>query len=108
MAEPLPPKPRRYPRAPLRKGLLVAWKSGARQGLARISTLSLGGLFIHEPNSPPAGTLLQLVFQVPGGEVRARATVRSAEAGEGMGVEFTNMGQEERARLAKLMKDLLG
>jgi hypothetical protein len=107
MAEPLPPKQRRYPRAALHKGIAVAWKSGTLQGVARISMVGLGGLFIHEPNPPPVGAILQLLFQVAGGEVRARAAVRSAQAGEGMGVEFTNMRQEERARLAQLMKELL-
>jgi hypothetical protein len=85
----------------------VAWRSGARQGVARVSTLGLGGLFIHETDPPPVGTVLQVIFRAAGGEVRARASVRNIESGRGMGVEFTQMRQEERARLSQLIKELL-
>jgi hypothetical protein len=43
---------------------------------------------------------------VPGGDVRARAIVRDSQQGKGMGVEFTAMGPEARARLNQLMKIL--
>jgi len=39
--------------------------------------------------------------------VRARAVVRDAQPGKGMGVEFTAMGMEARGRLQRLLKQLL-
>ena len=68
--------------------------------------LALGGLFISTPKPPPNGDIIQLIFEVPGGDVRARALVRDSQPGKGMGVEFTAMGQEARARLNQLMKVL--
>jgi hypothetical protein len=38
--------------------------------------------------------------------VRARAVVRDSQASKGMGIEFTSMGQDARARLHRLMKTL--
>jgi len=48
-----------------------------------------------------------MVFQIPGGEVRARAMVRDSHPGKGMGVEFTSMKPEDRARLHQLLSKLL-
>jgi hypothetical protein len=107
MTGPVFPKPRRYPRASPAQPILVAWRSAARNNIARISCVGLGGLFIHEADPPAPGEALQLVFETPNGQVRARATVRTAQAGRGMGVEFIQMRQEERARLAYMIKKLL-
>ena len=107
MSGPVFSKPRRYPRASPPQRVLVAWRSASRNNIARFSTVGLGGMFIHEADPPPVGALLQLVFDTPNGQVRARATVRTAQAGRGMGVEFTQMRPEERARLAHMIKKLL-
>jgi len=79
--------------------------SGIR-AVSRISVLALGGLFISTPKPPPVGDAIQLIFEVPGGDVRARAIVRDSQQGKGMGVEFTAMGPEARARLNQLMNIL--
>jgi len=52
------------------------------------------------------GTLVKLLFDVPGGEVRARAIVRNNKPGEGMAVAFIDMGYEDRARLNQLVERL--
>ena len=88
--------------------LFAAWKSGSRQNVARVSSVCLGGLFIRETNPPQQGAHLQILFETPSGTVRVHATVRNVVAGRGMGVEFTQMRQEERARLVQLLKQLLG
>ncbi len=100
-------KRRRYPRVGLPKGMLIAWQSGGERIISRVATLGLGGLFISTPNPPAVGEIVNLIFEVPGGEVRARAVVRSSQPGRGMGVEFTAMGHEARARLHRLLKRLL-
>jgi hypothetical protein len=58
------------------------------------------------PKPPGVGDTIQLIFEVPGGDVRARATVRDSQQGKGMGIEFTAMTSEARARLNQLMKVL--
>ncbi len=71
-----------------------------------VSVLALGGLFISTPEPPPAGELIKVVFEIPGGDVRARAVVCDSRPGEGMGIQFTAMTQDARARLNQLMKIL--
>ena len=98
---------RRYPRIRLPKGMLVAWQYGASRGVSRVATMGLGGLFIITPEPAPIGTLVRLIFDLPGGEVRARATVRDMKDGEGMAVAFIAMDHAARARLDQMMKLLL-
>src|ERR1700686_5280789 len=92
-------KIRRYARVGLPKGMLVAWEHSGFRKVSRVSVLALGGLFISTPEPPPSGDTIKLIFEVPGGEVRARALVRDSQPGNGMGIEFTAMRQEARARL---------
>ncbi len=100
-------KVRRYARVGLPKGMLVAWRSGGERIVSRVSTLGLGGLFISTPEPAAVGEIIQLFFEVPDGEVRARAVVRDSQPGKGMGIEFTAMGHEARARLNHLLKRIL-
>jgi hypothetical protein len=86
--------------------MLVAWQHSGGRSVSRISTLGLGGLFISTTDPPPLGALLKIVFDVPGGEVRARAIVRNIKPGEGMAVAFIEMGYGDRARLDQLLKKL--
>jgi len=97
---------RRYVRIKLPKGKLVAWEYGGSRQVSTIRVLALGGLFISTPNPPAKGEAIRLVFDVPDGEVRARATVRDCQPGKGMGIEFTHMRPEARAKLHLLVKTL--
>jgi hypothetical protein len=97
---------RRFARVTLPKGMLVAWQHSGGRAVSRISTLGLGGLFISTSEPLPIGTLIKIVFDVPGGEVRARATVKNIKAGSGMAVAFIEMGYGDRARLDQLLKKL--
>ena len=71
-----------------------------------VVNLGLGGLYIRTVEPPPAGTCIQLLFDVPAGEVRARAVVQRSQAKKGMGVKFVAMQQEDRARFAGWLKHL--
>jgi hypothetical protein len=99
-------KARRYIRIGLPKGMTVAWQAGGARIVSRIGTLGLGGLFIYTKQPATIGEILKLVFDVPGGEVRARAVVRSVATRKGMGIEFTAMQPEARARLTQLLRRL--
>ena len=99
-------KDRRYTRVELPKGMLVAWEHYGRRKVSRVQVLALGGLFISTAAPPPVGDMIQLIFEVPGGDVRARAMIRDSQPGKGMGIEFTSMESEARARLNRLMKVL--
>lgn len=106
MAATKSPSLRRYPRIGLPRGMSVAWQAGGERVISRVGTIGLGGLFIYTKKSAAVGDVVKLVFDVPGGEVRARAVVRSYEPGRGMGVEFTAMQLEARARLTQLLRRL--
>ncbi len=85
------------------KGLRVAWQATTQRSVSRVETLGLGGLFICTAEPPAVGTIIQLLIDMPGGEVRARAIVRNVKPAEGMGVEIMSMRQEDRARLGRFL-----
>jgi hypothetical protein len=97
---------RRFLRVALPKGMLVAWQHSGQRSVSRVATLGLGGLFIATPDPAPVGALVKLLFDVPEGEVRARAIVKNVKAGQGMAVAFIDMGYADRARLDQLLKKL--
>lgn len=68
-------RPRRYQRISLPKGMFVAWYGGGDPQISRAQTLGMGGVFLLVPNPPPTGTKLRMVFEVPGGNVRADGVV---------------------------------
>lgn len=98
---------RRYQRILLPKGMFVAWYGGNDHQTSRVQTLGMGGVFVASTNPPPVGAVLRMVFEVPGGSVRADGIVRSVLPGQGMGVEFTKLGPQDRILLDRLLKRLL-
>ena len=107
MSETVASQTRRYARVVIPKGMQVAWQAGGGRTVSRVGTLGLGGMFVRTKTPPPSGEMVKLVFDVPGGEVRAKGVVRHSIPGEGMGVEFTAMQPEDRARLSQLLSRLL-
>jgi hypothetical protein len=101
-------KNRRYKRIGLPRGMQIAWQSGGLRTVARVATLGLGGLFIDAEKPPVVGVMIRVIFEVPGGEVRATAVVRNSQPGIGMGIEFAAMDPEPRARLLQLLRRLMG
>ncbi|SRR5258708_36404024 len=97
---------RRYPRVKVPKNALVAWKNGCQKFVSPVENLALGGLFIRTKDPLSSGTMLQLVFNTPQGQVRVRAVVRNVKAGEGMGVAIVSMEQEDRGRLDQWLRKL--
>jgi hypothetical protein len=98
---------RRYPRVGLPRGIQVAWQGVGARVVSRIVTVGLGGLFITASDPPPVGDVIRLYFEVPGGEIRARAVIKNSVPGKGMGIQFTSMGPEARGRLTQLLRRLL-
>ena len=99
---------RRFPRVTLPRGMSIAWKVKERHNIARVKSISLGGLFIEEAEPVRVGDTVQVQFDIPGGAVHAKAVVRRSIKGHGMGVEFTELPAGARAALHKLLQKLLG
>jgi len=66
----------------------------------------MGGIFLLVAQPLAPGTSIELIFDVPSGEVRARGLVRHGRPGRGMGVQFMHMNSEERARLHRFVQQL--
>jgi tetratricopeptide (TPR) repeat protein len=81
----------------------VAWKSSGQRTVSRAETVALGGLFLHTPEPPAEGTVVELLFDLKSGEIRARAIVRHSNPGRGMGIQFIQMQPADRARLDKFL-----
>jgi PilZ domain len=98
---------RRYPRVVPPRGLKVAWQSGTHRTVSYLASIGLGGLFVVTRQPMPIRSMVQVLLDLPAGEVRARAVVRRVTAARGMGVEFIAMTQEDRARLNKALQPML-
>jgi Tfp pilus assembly protein PilZ len=98
---------RRYQRIATPKGVWVAWQDGNQQNVSRVRDLNAGGLFIATPAPLAVGSAITVLLSVPEGEIRSRATVRNVIAGEGMGVQFTQISQQDAARVEQLITRLL-
>jgi PilZ domain len=98
-------KPRKHPRHKAPKGMFIGWEAGGHRAVSRAETIGLGGLFLHTPNPLPLGTMIQLLFDLKAGEVRARAIVRYSSSGKGMGVQIVQMQPGDRARLYQFLQN---
>jgi Tfp pilus assembly protein PilZ len=98
---------RRYQRIATPKGVWVAWQDGKQQNVSRVRDLNAGGLFIATPTPLELGTVLTLLLSVPEGEIRSRAVVRNIIPGEGMGVQFSDISQQDASRVERLVARLL-
>ena len=97
---------RKYPRIRAPKGLWVAWKSSAQQTTSRAEVMGLGGLFLQAAQAPSDGSYIELIFDLPTGQVRGRAIVRDSKPGKGMGIQFVQMKPEDRAKLHRFLSAL--
>jgi hypothetical protein len=97
---------RRYPRLACPKETILAWQTAHKRVVSAVDNAGLGGLYILTPEPPAPGTFIQLLLDLPAGEVRATAVVQRSEPKEGMGVKFVGMQQEYRARFLRWLKRL--
>jgi PilZ domain-containing protein len=84
--------------------LFVAWQIGMQQGVSRLTSLALGGLYIRTATPAAERSMLRVLIETPAGDLRARVLVRRMVPKHGMGVEFIAMTQEDRARLVQLLR----
>jgi hypothetical protein len=99
---------RRFPRMTLPRGMSIAWQAKEQHDISRVTSISLGGLFIEAAEPARINDTVQVQFDIPGGAVHAKAVVRRSIEGRGMGVEFTELPAGAQAALHKLLQKLLG
>src|ERR1700674_1003062 len=84
----------------------VYWSSVGFDDTPRVRDLSSGGLFVQTRKLKSVGAKTNLYFLVEEGQIRAEAVVCHVEPGRGLGLKFTAVLEEDRLRLAVLMKRL--
>ena len=82
----------------------MAWKSGKTQGVSRIGTMALGGLFLHTSKPLITGSMIEILFDLPTTQFRAQAVVHHSISEKGMGVKFVQMSADHRFRLNQFLK----
>jgi len=101
------PERRRYPRAKPPTSVVAAWQAGTQRGVSFVDSIGVGGLFVRTKERVPLRCPVQILLDLPVGQVRARAIVRRVLEGQGMAVEFIAMDPTDRARLFQQMSALL-
>src|ERR1700687_5518224 len=86
----------------------VYWSSVGFDDTSRVRDLSSGGLFVQTRKLKSVGAKTNLYFLVEEGQIRAEAVVCHVEPGRGLGLKFTAVLEEDRLRLAGLMRRLRG
>jgi len=86
----------------------VYWSISGFDDTSRVRDLGSRGLFVQTRKPKPVGTKTNLYFLVEEGQIRAEAVVRHVKPGLGLGLEFTAVLEEDRRRLADLMRRLRG
>ncbi len=77
----------------------VTWKSTGQASTSRAEVMGLGGFYLRAKNPPSEGSTIELIFDLPNGQVCGRGIVRNSTPGKGMGVQFVQMKPEDRATL---------
>ena len=81
----------------------VRWKSDGKTMASRLENVGLGGLYLHTANPVHEGTMIDVVLDLPAGQVHARAKVRRSTPAKGMGLQFIQMTPEDRAKLNRYL-----
>ncbi len=84
----------------------VCWRCNGMDDVSRVRDLSVGGLFIATPGPRPVGMKAKLDFLVQEGQIRAEAIVRHIEPGDGLGLKFTAVTEQDSPHLAELLTRL--
>jgi hypothetical protein len=97
------PSRRRYPRVEKPEGVWVYWNCKGRADTSRVRDLSTGGLFVETAAAKDVDATIRLDFLVQEGQIRAKAVVRHVRPGNGLGLKFTELAEEDGPRLAALI-----
>ena len=97
---------RAYPRIKAPSSVLGAWRSGMQRDVSYVESLALGGVFLRTKKKVAIRSLVQILLDMPIGQVRGRGVVRRYEEHYGIAVQFIAMDPEDRGRLVRQIRDL--
>lgn len=97
---------RKYPRLKPPKSMLATWQSGTQREVSYVVDIALGGLYLRTKKKVALRSLVQILLDMPLGQVRGRAVVRRVMEHQGIGIQIIGMEQDDRARLFRQLKAL--
>jgi hypothetical protein len=97
---------RAYPRIKPPASVLGAWRSGMQREVSNIESLAVGGVFLRTKKKVAIRSLVQVLLDMPQGQVRGRGVVRRHQEQYGIAVQFIAMDPEDRGRLLRQIRDL--
>jgi hypothetical protein len=98
---------RAYPRIKPPPSVLGAWRSGMQREVSYIENLAIGGVFLRTKKKVALRSLVQVLLDMPVGQVRGRGVVRRHQEHYGIAVQFIAMDPEDRGRLIRQIRDLI-
>jgi hypothetical protein len=97
---------RAHPRIKPPASVLGAWRSGVHRDVSYVESLALGGVFLRTKKKVAIRSLVQVLLDMPQGQVRGRGVVRRHQEQHGIAVQFIAMDPEDRGRLLRQIRDL--
>ncbi|HUL33608.1 MAG TPA: PilZ domain-containing protein [Candidatus Eisenbacteria bacterium] len=97
---------RQYPRVRPPKTVVGAWRSGLQRDVSYVESLALGGVFLRTKRKVALRSLVQILLDMPLGQVRGRGVVRRHHEHFGIAVQFIAMDPEDRGRLVRQLREL--
>ncbi len=97
---------RAYPRIKPPRNFLGAWRSGMQREVSYVENLAIGGVFLRTKKKVAIRGLVQVLLDMPQGQVRGRGVVRRHQEHYGIAVQFIAMDPEDRGRLIRQIRDL--
>jgi PilZ domain len=93
-------------RIPATQDVWVCWQCNGRDDISRVRDLSLGGLFLETSVLRAIGSPTKIDFLVGEGQIRTDAVVRHVLRGQGLGLKFTAVTEQDRPKFAALVRRL--
>ena len=84
----------------------VCWRCDGRENVSKVRDLSLNGLFLETKTLGTVGAATKIEFLVAEGQIRAEAVVRHIMPGDGLGLQFTAVADQDRSKFAALLRRL--
>jgi hypothetical protein len=106
MQQPAPHSKRSSSRIRIPDDVYVCWGCDGYDDTSQVRDLGPRGLFLLTHMTRAVGAHTNLHFLVEEGQIKAEAVVRHIKPGRGLGLEFTAVCEEDRQRLADLLKRL--
>jgi hypothetical protein len=97
---------RAYPRIKPPSSVLGAWQSGMQREVSYVENLAIGGVFLRTRKKVAIRSLVQVLLDMPQGQVRGRGIVRRHQEHQGIAVQFIAMEPEDRGRLMRQIREL--